>query len=100
MWVQSTTQAPPQARAERQADRRAGQMSRRLLTSTAVVCAALALSAVFVGTALANRSFENRIRGFDGISATTTDAHDNVWVADGGQGSKENPGNEGLYKYA
>jgi hypothetical protein len=81
-------------------NRRAGQISRRFVILGAAVCAVLALSAAFAGTALANRGFETRIHGFDQIGATAVDGQDNVWVTDGGEESKENPGNEGVYKYA
>ncbi len=76
-------------------------MSRRSIVLTAAVCGALALCATFAATALANRNFETRIRSFGGwVSGAAVDKQDNVWVTDEGQSSNENPGNEGVYKYA
>ncbi len=71
-------------------------MSRCFAFLIAAACAALALSAAFAGTALANRSLETRIHGFDSISGAAVDQNDNVLVTDYGEGSHENPGQEGV----
>ena len=71
----------------------------RISMLAVILCGGLSAIALNPAAALANRSFSGTITGFSGAYSVAVDGADNVWVTDRGQGSKTNPGNNGIYKY-
>jgi hypothetical protein len=76
-----------------------GARARLAAVGIAALCASLLVLAIGASSALANRSFVQAMTGFNGAFSVAIESNDHVWVTDRGQFFKNQPGQNGIYRY-